>query len=140
MSNENVKDKPNFDHSPTTIQQEILMSDNFEEIRHDISHYAKELKTLAPEAMGHFYQLSHEASKDGLLSAKTKEFVALAIGVATHCDGCIAFHTKTLKKLGATREEIGEILAMNVYMGGGPSLMYAAKALKAFDQLQEPST
>jgi hypothetical protein len=32
------------------------------------------------------------------------------------------------------RSEVGEALAMAVYMGGGPSLMYAADALRAYDQ------
>jgi Carboxymuconolactone decarboxylase family. len=42
-----------------------------------------------------------------------------------------------LKDLGATREELGEVLGMGVYMGGGPSLMHAADALRAFDQLEQ---
>jgi len=68
---------------------------------------------------------------------KTKEFIALAIGVTQRCDGCIGFHTKALKELGATKEEIAEVMAMCVYMGGGPALMYAADALRAFDQFSE---
>ena len=38
--------------------------------------------------------------------------------------------------LGATREEVAETMAMAVYMGGGPSLMYAADALRAYDQFK----
>lgn len=50
------------------------------------------------------------------------------------CDPCIGFHTQTLVKLGATRQEVDETLGVAVYMGGGPSLMYAASAIKAFDE------
>ena len=39
-------------------------------------------------------------------------------------------------KLQATRAELEEMLAVCVYMGGGPALMYAAEALKAWDDLQ----
>ena len=53
------------------------------------------------------------------------------------CDGCIGFHAKALKDLGASRDEIAEVMAMCVYMGGGPALMYAADALRAFDQFAE---
>ena len=60
---------------------------------------------------------------------KTKELIALALGVAAHCDGCIGFHTEALIRLGASRQEVEETLGMAVYMGGGPSLMYAADAL-----------
>ncbi len=69
------------------------------------------------------------------LNKKTKELIALALGIATHCDGCIGFHTQTLHKLGATKAEIVETLGMAIYMGGGPSLMYAAEALAAFEEI-----
>jgi AhpD family alkylhydroperoxidase len=63
--------------------------------------------------------------------------IAMAIGVSTRCDGCIGFHTEALVKLGATREEFEEVLGMAVYMGGGPSLMYAADAMLAYEQFSE---
>lgn len=110
---------------------------DYKAITRDISEYAGELKRAAPAPMDGFYSLSRNATADGALSKKTKEFIALAIGVTQHCDGCIGFHAKTLKDLGATREEIAEVMAMCVYMGGGPALMYATDALRAFDQFSE---
>jgi AhpD family alkylhydroperoxidase len=80
-----------------------------------------------------FAKLAQAASADGVISAKHKELIALAIGVTQHCSGCIGFHVKALKKLEASREELEEMLAVCVYMGGGPALMYAAEALKAWD-------
>ena len=74
------------------------------------------------------------ATKDGVLDKKTKELIALALGVASRCDGCIGFHTQALSKLGATQQEVIETLGMAVYMGGGPSLMYAAEAISAFEE------
>jgi AhpD family alkylhydroperoxidase len=71
----------------------------------------------------------------GQVSALHKELMALAIGVSQRCSGCIAFHTKALVKLGCTRAELEETLAVCVYMGGGPSLMYAAEALAAWDAM-----
>lgn len=110
------------------------MTKNYIELTKDISEYTRELGKLTPEAMGNFSALAKAATKPGLLDAKTKEFAALAIAVAIRCDACIGFHIKALVKLGATREEVAELLAMNTYMGGGPSLMYAADALRAYDQ------
>ena len=49
-------------------------------------------------------------------------------------DGCVAFHSQAAVKRGATREEIMEVMGMALYMGAGPSLMYAAQAVEAFDQ------
>ncbi len=100
-----------------------------------------QLATLRP-AMGEtaagFGALAKAATKAGALDPKTKELIALAIGVATRCDGCIAYHARALVRLGATREEVTEMLGMTVYMGGGPSMMYGAKALDAFDTLSKP--
>lgn len=112
------------------------MSKDYKNLIADISAYTGELKKAVPETMQGFYGLAKAATKDGAVSEKVKEFIALAIGVSTRCDGCIGFHSKALVRLGATREEVSEVLGMAVYMGGGPSLMYAADALRAYDQFK----
>ncbi len=86
------------------------------------------------EALLGFGQLARASMAEGALSAKHKELIALAIGITQHCSGCVGFHVKALRKLGCTREELEEMLAVCVYMGGGPALMYAAEALKAWDE------
>ena len=94
------------------------------------------INTLAremPDTAKAFTQMGGAAKKSGALSEKTKEFMALGIAIATRCDSCIGFHVKSLIRLGITREELCEALAMATYMGGGPSYAYSAKALKAFD-------
>jgi len=82
-----------------------------------------------------FSALAEAATRDGALDRKTKELIALAVGIAGHCDACIGFHMRTLVKLGATRAEVEDALGVAVYMGGGPSLMYAADALAAYEEL-----
>ena len=72
-----------------------------------------------------------------MLSPKIKKLVVVAIGVSKQCADCIGFHVRAAIRYGATRAELSEVLGMCVYMGGGPALMYAAKALAAFDQLSE---
>lgn len=94
-----------------------------------------ELRRTIPDTAAGFSQLAKAAGKAGALDPKTKELIALGIGIAARCDGCIGFHVKALVRLGATREEIAETVGMTVYMGGGPSLMYGAKALAAYDAL-----
>lgn len=39
----------------------------------------------------------------GALSGKVKELMALAIGAATHCDGCMAYHGHEAVQAGANR-------------------------------------
>ncbi len=63
-----------------------------------------------------------------------KELIALAIGVSTRCDGCIAYHARTSVRAGATRQEVAEALAVAVQMGGGPAMVHAADALRAYDE------
>ncbi|WP_353153408.1 carboxymuconolactone decarboxylase family protein [Herminiimonas fonticola] len=115
------------------------MSKDYQVITSDIVDYIRQMKPLIPGTMKGFYEMSAAASADGALEKKTKEFIALAIGVAIRCDGCIGFHSKALRDLGATRNEVAEVLGMAVYMGGGPSLMYAADALRAYDQFAAAS-
>ncbi len=113
------------------------MSKDYKALIGDISAYTVELRGLIPEAMNGFAALAKGATQTKNLDEKTKELIALALGVAARCDGCLGFHTKSLVRLGASREEVAETLGMAIYMGGGPSLMYAADALRAFDQFAQ---
>ena len=110
------------------------MEKNYVDITKRISGDLRKLRQDIPDTMKAFSALAQVASRDGALDKKTKELIALAIGVATHCDGWIGFHTEALVRLGATRQEVVEALGMTVYMGGGPSLMYAADAIAAYEE------
>lgn len=100
----------------------------------DINESLAPFRKTQPHAMAGFGQLARAAVTDGVLSAKHKELIALAIGIAEGCSGCIGFHVKALHQLGCTRAELEEMLAVCVYMGGGPSLMYSAEALAAWEK------
>lgn len=88
-----------------------------------------------PEVTKGFGTLSKAAKEAKVLDVKTLEFIALGIAIADRCEACIGFHIEALAKAGGTRDELGDVLGMAVQMGGGPSLMYAAKALAAWDEL-----
>jgi AhpD family alkylhydroperoxidase len=113
------------------------MQKNYPDITKRISDDLVKLRQDIPDTMKGFSALAQAATRDGALDKKTKELIALAIGIATRCDGCIGFHAAALVRLGATRQEVEETLGMAVYMGGGPSLMYAADAISAFEQFQQ---
>jgi AhpD family alkylhydroperoxidase len=109
-------------------------NDKFRTLTRSVSAGLSTLRTTTPEVMKSFGELGRAATSNGVLDAKTKELIALALSVAARCDPCIGFHMQTLVKLGATRQEIDETLGVTTYMGGGPSLMYAANAVAAFDE------
>lgn len=109
----------------------------YRDLTQSVSAGLSTLRTSTPEVMKSFSELGRAAMADGALDAKTKELIALAVSVAARCDPCIGFHAKALVKLGATRQEVDETLGVTTYMGGGPSLMYAANAVAAFDEFSE---
>ena len=109
-------------------------TNNFRELTKSVSSGLSTLRASTPEVMKTFNDLGRSATADGVLDRKTKELIALALSVAARCDPCIGFHMQTLVKLGVTRQEIDETLGVTTYMGGGPSLMYAASAIAAFDE------
>jgi len=111
---------------------------SYRDLTRAVSASLAKLRTDSPELMKAFTSLAQAATREGALSSKTKELIALVLGVAGHCDACIGFHVKTLVTLGVTREELEEALGVAVYMGGGPSLMYAAGALRAYEELAAP--
>ena len=103
------------------------------ELIQNINESLSPFRKSQSDAMQGFGQLARSAMADGEVSTKHKELIALAIGITQHCSGCIGFHVKALLKLGCTRQELEEMLAVCVYMGGGPALMYAAGTLKAWE-------
>ena len=111
-----------------------MSSKSFVQITSDLSKGMEALRAEIPDTMKGFGTMAKEAMKEGAMTALEKELIALAIGVSARCDGCIGFHVKALIRLGVTREQLMETLGICTYMGGGPSLMYAAEAVRAYDE------
>jgi AhpD family alkylhydroperoxidase len=112
---------------------------NYEELTQSVSKNLATLRSDLPQVMKGFSDLARAATQAGALDKKTKELIALALRVAARCDACLGFHAKALVQLGATSQEVEETLAMAVYMGGGPSLMYSANAIAAFKEFSPAS-
>jgi AhpD family alkylhydroperoxidase len=111
---------------------------NWPEHTKELSAQLRNLRGGAPEVMKAFSGLAQAALAPKALDCKTKELVALGIAIATRCDDCIGFHVKAALEHGASRDEVIETLGMAIYMGAGPSVMYASHALEAFEQFKKP--
>jgi len=61
-----------------------------------------------------FYQETYRAS---VLDRKTKELIAIAASLAMHCNGCLEGHIKKALKVGATKEELSETIAITMGVG-----------------------
>ncbi len=112
------------------------MHKNWPELTTQMSGALREVRGGAPEVMKGFSALARAALEPKALDTKTKELIALAISVATRCDACVGFHAEAAVRQGATRDEVMETMGMAIYMGAGPSVMYAAQAVEAFDQFK----
>lgn len=110
---------------------------NEAEYLQQVKSLSKSLAAELPDTFSGFAKLHAAAGKDGALSAKTKEVIALAIAVATHCEGCIVYHVNAALKAGATRAEILDGISVAILMGGGPAVMYACEAWRAVANLSE---
>ena len=84
-------------------------------------------------------KLMPDVLKDGVLSLKQKELIALGIAICATCDYCIALHVKKCFEAGATKEEIAEVCGVAIPMGGGPALTYSAFVAKAIEEFGEPA-
>lgn len=69
--------------------------------------------------------------KDGVLPARIKTLAAALWSVSARCEPCIQFYMQKAHELGASREEIGEMLAVASTMGGCVGETWAAKAFSA---------
>jgi AhpD family alkylhydroperoxidase len=111
-----------------------VMTTAYKDLAHQISSKLKNFRHEIPDTMQGFNAMAAATHTEGALSKKTKELMAMAIGIAVRCQGCLAFHAQACVKLGVTRAEFEEMIQVAVYMGGGPSLMTAAEALLAFEE------
>lgn len=101
--------------------QELTAHREFAEISHGT---ARHLKFMRQDTL----------FTDGVLSARVKVLAAALWSVSARCEPCIRFYMMKARELGATREEIGEILAIASTMGGCVGETWAAKAFSVVSE------
>ncbi len=116
-------------HNPHMTQHK-----NWPAMADELNPLVARLRQAQPDVLRGFGQMAQGALKSEALDTKTKELIALAISVAIRCEACITFHAKAAVKAGASDEEVAETMGLAIYMGAGPSVMYAAQALEAVGQ------
>lgn len=104
------------------------------EILDDLRQPVADLNALISGVFDGYRAMSAAAMSDGALDAKTKELIAVAIGVTRMCDGCIASHVRAAARKGATSQEVAEALGVAILMNGGPGTVHAPRALEAFHE------
>ena len=97
---------------------------------------ARTRRDLAPEIEEAFQQFSKAVFREGALSGKTKQLIAVAVAHVTQGPYCIRGHTKAANRAGATPQEIMEAIWVAAEMRAGGAYAHSALALDAI----EPAT
>src|SRR5690606_26109419 len=95
------------------------------------------LRKAIPEVYQGFGELSRAAFAAGELDTRTKELIALAIGVVEGCDGCIASHAQAAAIAGASPQEAAEAIGVTFLMHGGPATIHGARAYEVFCEFHD---
>jgi AhpD family alkylhydroperoxidase len=95
----------------------------------------EKMKAEIPDTIQGFGGLFMKVMKDGALTAKEKELIALSIGVAVHCPPCIRSHVQKCLEAGASRQQILEAASVAVMMAGGPAYVHIPMVLDTLDDL-----
>jgi AhpD family alkylhydroperoxidase len=111
------------------------MSDTLEKLK-DAQKRIGSLAKASPELFGGFARVSKVAASAGSFSVAQKELMAVAIAVSKGCEDCILYHVDAALRHGAKEAELIEALDVSIEMGGGPAVMYAARALEIMRALQ----
>ena len=94
------------------------------------------LKEHLPNVANAFGVLREEATKDGVLSAKTKRLMMVAVSVAQRCEPCIRTHVKAAVEMGVSRAEILEATGISILMAGGTAIAYTSTfVLEVLDEM-----
>jgi len=72
---------------------------------------------LAPRMKKIYFDFYSETYKKSTLDRKTKELLAISASLTAKCQGCLEGHIKKAIKLGATKDEISETIAIAMGVG-----------------------
>jgi len=95
------------------------------------------MKECCPDLTAGFGGMFAKIMKDGALSVKEKELIALGIGVAIQCEPCIRIHTQKCIEAEATEAQILEAASVAVMMGGGPAYTHVPMVIETLEALQK---
>jgi AhpD family alkylhydroperoxidase len=80
-----------------------------------------------PEVIAALYRLKGTVFKDGALSVKDKELIAVAVTALLKCDECLVLHAKKAVEAGATKDELRESLLVAMYLAGPSTVIWTDK-------------
>ena len=98
------------------------------------AQHSKTRQELAPDAADAFSKFSQVVFREGALSRKHKQIIAVAVGHVTQCPYCIRGHTKAAIREGASPEELMEAIWVAAEMRAGGAFAHSVIALDELAQ------
>lgn len=92
-------------------------------------------KEQSPELVESFNRFTEDCFQAGSLDEKTKQLMAMAIGVYANNEYCTIYHAKGAVDQGASREEVLETVGVAAALGGGAAMAQGVTLVQ--DTLQE---
>ena len=83
-----------------------------------------------------FFNLDTQAYTDGALDARTKEMLGLVASMVLRCDDCVFYHLERCHSQGVTDEQIQEVFAIGLVVGGSIVIPHLRRAVKAWEELK----
>jgi AhpD family alkylhydroperoxidase len=97
--------------------------------------YTQTLINSAPKEAAAFLNLKHIAErKDGVIPAKYRELMSVAVALTTQCAYCIEAHIENAVRAGANREEIAETVFIAAALRAGGAVGNGLMAMRLFDE------
>jgi AhpD family alkylhydroperoxidase len=93
-------------------------------------HILEIIGELDGESLHKYNRCNKKLLSDGVLSAKTKILIALAVVASKQCERCTVMQMQSALKNGATKEEIMEVMDVIFITSGAPAVAACRDALK----------
>ncbi len=70
-----------------------------------------------------FTEFLRRANQAGLIDARSKKLMVIALSVAQRCEPCVKTHMKGALEMGLSKTEIEEAAWLGIAFGGSPAMM-----------------
>ncbi len=82
-----------------------------------------------------FFSLDSQTYRDGALPSRTKEMLGLVASMVLRCDDCVLYHLDRCHDEGVATEEIQDVFAIALVVGGSIVIPHLRRAVRAWQEL-----
>jgi len=86
-----------------------------------------------------FFNLDTQVYQEGALPKKTKELLGLVASLVLRCDDCISYHLIRCYEEEINDDELEEVLAIGLIVGGSITIPHLRRALEGWEELKQLS-